>query len=259
MSQQQNVAIQVTSFSHSGWQRDNNEDALLVDTEHGIFLLADGMGGHAGGEIASQLACEHIHTALNQQLDITEAVALAHQRILTLGQQQPELHGLGTTLVSAQVHAGQLHLCWVGDSRIYRYRSGKLQQLSEDHSFVQQLISRGVLTPAEADTHPQRHLLQQALGQLSGKTPKPSIRVEDFRQGDLYLLCSDGVSDVLPEAALARCLTHQAPLSQDDLKLLAQRLLNDVLATDAPDNASAILLQILSGNKPPIWRRLLGK
>ncbi len=259
MSKQQKAQIQFTSFSHSGWQRNNNEDALLVDATLGIFLLADGMGGHAGGEVASQMACEQVHTALSQQLDITEAVALAHQQILMLGQQQPELHGLGTTLVAAQIRADKLQLGWVGDSRIYRYRNGKLQQLSEDHSFVQQLISRGVLTPAEADEHPQRHLLQQALGQLSGKTPKPSFCLEDFQQDDLYLLCSDGVSDVLSEAALASCLAHQTPLTQDDLERLAQRLLAAVLATDAPDNASGILLQILFGNKPPMWRRWLGR
>ena len=259
MSKQQKAQIQFTSFSHSGWQRNNNEDALLVDAKLGIFLLADGMGGHAGGEVASQMACEQVHIALSQQLDITEAVARAHQQILTLGQQQPELHGLGTTLVAAQICADQLQLSWVGDSRIYRYRRGKLQQLSEDHSFVQQLISRGVLTPAEADEHPQRHLLQQALGQLSGKTPKPSFCLEDYQQDDLYLLCSDGVSDVLSEAALVSCLNHQKPLTQDDLELLAQRLLAAVLATDAPDNASGILLQILCGNKPPLWRRWLGR
>jgi serine/threonine protein phosphatase PrpC len=258
MSQPQKVQRQFTSFSHSGWQRSNNEDALLVDDTLGIFLLADGMGGHAGGEVASQMACEQVHTALSQQLDITEAVALAHQQILMLGQQQPELNGLGTTLVAAQIRADKLQLSWVGDSRIYRYRSGKLQQLSEDHSFVQQLVSRGVLTPAEADEHPQRHLLQQALGQLSGKTPKPSFCLEDYQQDDLYLLCSDGVSDVLSEAALASCLAHQPPLTQDELERLAQQLLAAVLATDAPDNASGILLQILSGNKIPVWRRWLG-
>ncbi|MDZ7901324.1 MAG: protein phosphatase 2C domain-containing protein [Rheinheimera sp.] len=109
-------------------------------------------------------------------------MALAHQQILTLGQQQPELHGLGTTLVAAQICADKLQLSWVGDSRIYRYRRGKLQQLSEDHSFVQQLISRGVLTPAEADEHPQRHLLQQSAWPIVGKNPKkPSFCLEDYQ------------------------------------------------------------------------------
>ncbi len=247
--------LAVASFSHCGWQRSNNQDAILVAAAEGIFLLADGMGGHAGGEIASHLACEQVLQALQQGASILDAVQHSHQCILQRGQQQPELHGMGTTLLSAQAQQQHLLFSWLGDSRIYRLRKGQLQQLSTDHSFVQQLIDRAVLTPEEALTHPQRHLLTQALGQLSGKSPVPSIIKAQYQQDDVYLLCSDGVSNMLEPAAL-RTILHQP---QQELATLAEQLLAAVLATEASDNASAILLKVLEAPKRTFWRKLWRK
>lgn len=247
--------LAVASFSHCGWQRSNNQDAILVAEAEGIFLLADGMGGHAGGEIASQLACEQVFQALQRGASIVDAVELGHQCILQRGQQQHDLHGMGTTLLCAQSGSDSLRLAWVGDSRIYRLRSGKLQQLSVDHTLVQQLIEREVITASEAITHPQRHLLTQALGQLSGKSPLPSELHVQYRQDDIYLLCSDGVSNMLEPATLSNILNQ----SQLEFTALAAQLLEAVLATEASDNASAILLKILQAPKRKFWQTLWQK
>lgn len=244
------------SFSHPGWQRSRNEDCLALDAAQGVFVLADGMGGHAGGDVASQLACQVVLEGLVAQQPVRELVSAAHQQILHRGQQDIALHGLGTTLVTACVQGAQLQLSWVGDSRIYQVRRGQLTQLSRDHSLVQQLVERGVISPAEVDAHPQRHLLHQALGQLSGKIPKPDVLDLRVQTGDLLLLCSDGVSDMLSDSQLAALLTPPAQMSQPQLDLLATNLQDAVLATPANDNASAILLFIASAPTPS-WRQRL--
>lgn len=232
------------SETHTGLVRANNEDTLFTDDEHGIWLLADGMGGHYGGEVASCMACETVATQLRSGQPLQAAIEHAHQAILDHAQTHPALTGMGTTLVAAQCYRRQLLLAWVGDSRIYLLRNGQLSQLSTDHSFVQDMVERGVLTEEEARHHPQRHLLRQALGQTNLRRLAVDLITHTPLVGDLLLLCSDGVHDMLTPAELSLCLAPEADVHQQ-ARTLAER----VLKTEARDNFSFILLKCQSGSR----------
>lgn len=263
MAKSSAVQLWSASFSHPGWQRSRNEDCLAIDESAGVFILADGMGGHAGGDVASQLACQLLLQGLTQPdaaqpESLQQLVSKAHHHIVQRGQQELALHGLGTTLLTLQLQGTQLQLSWLGDSRIYRIRQGQLSQLSRDHSLVQQLLDRGVLSADEVDAHPQRHLLQQALGQLSGKVPKADVLELPAQTGDVWLLCSDGVSDMLSDRQLQQLLTPPAQMSAAVLAHMANALLDAVLTTAATDNASAILVYVASAPRLS-WRQRLAK
>lgn len=236
------------SETHPGLVRDNNEDTLFACDEHGIWLLADGMGGHNGGEVASRMACETVATQLGSGESLQAAIEYAHREILDHAESHREHRGMGTTLVAAQRYRRQLLLAWVGDSRIYLLRNGQLSQLSIDHSFVQDMVTRGVLSEEEAQHHPQKHLLRQALGQTNLRQLTVDLSVHVPRLGDVLLLCSDGVHDMLTAAEISQCLASAADIHQQ-----ARALCERVLSTEAKDNFSFILLSFESGPR----RRLL--
>lgn len=227
------------ALSEQGPVRAKNEDFVLADDRNLFWLVADGMGGHAGGDVASQLACCVISEKLNHGNSLTNAIEAAHEQIIAKSIEDPQLKGMGTTVVAVQVIKTQLHLAWVGDSRIYRFNPQYgLVQLSKDHSFVQDLIDRDILSEQEARVHPQKNLVLQALGQTKVKTLRVSLKVLKRRVDDLLLLCSDGVHDKLTNQQIAVCLTASANLAQQ-----AQALRSAILATDANDNFSFIILR----------------
>lgn len=230
------------AHTEQGPIRDHNEDALLANDANGFWLLADGMGGHAGGEVASQLACTTVAASIVSGEALCAAAHKAHQQILDHAAQNPHCQGMGTTLVAAQAKGRTLHLAWVGDSRIYRWRPNNnlvpLEQLSRDHSFVQDLIDRNVLTREEAHSHPQKNLVNQALGQANLKRLRVDERKIEPKPGDLFMLCSDGVHDMLDDTAIAHSLA-----TSNDMSLQAQALQKAVLATEASDNFSFLLIR----------------
>lgn len=225
--------------SHVGHVRQRNEDSLLADDKKGLWLVADGMGGHAGGDVASQLACEVVVSCVNQRATLADAIAQAHQRILEKSAATTELAGMGTTLVAAQRQGNGCLLAWVGDSRIYLWRSGELTQLSTDHSFVQDLVFRGVLTKEEAGSHPQKNLINQALGQVNLKRLKIDTLFVKLKPEDQLLLCTDGLHDMLAETELMRCFQ-----SADSAEQLRDLLIQSVLTTQASDNFSFIVVKV---------------
>lgn len=204
------------SGSHVGKVRTGNEDSVYPETggtSEGPVLvaLADGMGGHVAGEVASQLA---ITTATApEDADPADRVAAANSAIAAKAIAEPELLGMGTTLSLVQLDTtGKAHIGHVGDSRIYLFRSEDLTQLTTDHTLVAALYAAGQITADELDTHPKRHYLTRALGL------DPSVEVDEFttglEPGDRLLLCSDGLTDMVPDQRIEQLLTGAAALEE---------------------------------------------
>ncbi|MFL0797269.1 MAG: protein phosphatase 2C domain-containing protein [Cellvibrionaceae bacterium] len=244
------AAINAVGSTHVGKVRQHNEDALLLDNQQGLYLVADGMGGHAAGEIASELAIATVHQQVKNGLTLTQAIQKAHHNILQQGQHNSQQQGMGTTIVALQTHRLCIELAWVGDSRIYRFNNNSLEQLSVDHSFVQDMVLRDVLTEEQARNHPDASLLRQALG----KPDLENVKVDSLKlpldHNGCLLLCSDGVSDLLSRETLEN-IFKQA----NTLETLHADLQAAVLNTVADDNFTLILLAYT----PPMWQRGLAK
>jgi len=244
--------------SECGPVRDNNEDASRIDTEMGIFIVADGMGGHAAGEVASDLAVQSIHAILVGQQDPDEtrlvrevkpedpsdimrerlryAMNQASKEIRRLSEARPETRGMGTTVVALVLDGDRVHIAHVGDSRAYLLRDGRLQRLTRDHTIVQQEIDAGRLTPELARLLPHRNILTQSVGFHGPVEPDTSTRV--VRPGDLFLLCTDGLTDALPDAEVQRLLLDTEP---DDAPY---QLTEAALRAGAEDNVTVVVIAI---------------
>lgn len=208
------LTVRWGSATDVGRARQVNEDSLFAEPP--IFAVADGMGGHAAGEVASQLAIAELAALAGAgplaAEDVCQAIARANHRILATGSERPEWAGLGTTLTGLAVVelAGGQH--WavfnVGDSRVYRFADGLLNQLTTDHSAVQELIDAGLLDPARARQHPRRNVVTRSLG----SEPEPLADLELYEPvlGDRFLVCSDGLTNELPDVEIGRLLAALA-------------------------------------------------
>jgi protein phosphatase len=242
--------------SDCGPVRDNNEDALLFDTEMGVFVVADGMGGHAAGEIASDMAVNTVHqvligaqdpdeTRLVRDVDLLDpgdimrerlryAMNQASLQIRAISEDRPETRGMGTTVVVLVIDGERAHLAHVGDSRAYLLRDDRLQLLTRDHTVVQQEIDAGRLTPDLARLLPHRNILTQSVGFHGPVEPDTSTRV--IEPGDVFLLCSDGLTDVLDDDAILRVMRGQAAEDLPDI------LVDAALDGGAEDNVTAVIV-----------------
>jgi len=227
-----------------GCARRHNEDRFQVDDTHGVFALADGMGGYNAGEVASELAVRTVAEAVGALHDaglssddaLDRAVLAAHAGIVEFAQSCPGCLGMGTTLVAAAIDGARLTVAHVGDSRAYRWRDGVLSRLTTDHSIGQQMLDTGRLTPELVRRLPARGILTRALG-VEGDAPRADLAVLDWRAGDLLLLCSDGLTDSLDDAVVAQVLAAaRAPLP-----LLARELIAASLAAGCSDNVTVLL------------------
>jgi PPM family protein phosphatase len=232
------VAEQYTG-TDTGRQRRANEDSLLARSP--LFVVADGMGGAQAGEVASRLAVESFHGGLGDPASPEEQLAAhalaANARIHELSQQNAEQAGMGTTLTAVYVGAEEVAIAHVGDSRAYCLRDGELLRLTDDHSLVDELIREGRLTPEEAEEHPQRSVITRALG------PEETVDVDTrsfrARPGDLYLLCSDGLTSMVPESRLAEILrAHRR------LHAAGEALIAEANHAGGRDNITVILLRL---------------
>lgn len=231
------------AVSHIGKIRSNNQDSGYAG--HELFVVADGMGGHAGGDVASAIAVTRIReadkeyeTAGEAEFALQSALIAANSLLAETVFEHPELTGMGTT-VSALVRVGdQVALAHIGDSRIYRFRDGELEQVSTDHTFVQRLVDSGRITEEEAMVHPRRSVLMRVLGDVDA-SPEIDTWVLDTRPGDRWLICSDGLSGVVKHDDLQAALA-----GRDGPKQVADRLLKQSLDAGAPDNVTAIVLDI---------------
>lgn len=240
-------AIRMAGRSDIGRVRDNNEDYLDWDVTRGLALLADGVGGGNAGEVASRMAVATLLEMLPDHFDVTpaaeclqqlrDAISQANRRIYENGRHAP-FQGMSTTLVTLWLCGKQAIFGHVGDSRIYQLRNGKLTQLTVDHSLVQEMIDKGVMTQEQADTSDNRHLITRALG-IAAQV-EADLLVTSVRAGDRYLLCSDGLSDMLDDEKLTTLL-------QQDGQPLAGQV--DILIEHAnqrggDDNISALIVAI---------------
>jgi len=241
-----------------GSVRTNNEDALAIDPAHGMVILADGMGGYNAGEIASRMATEFISTELvrwltnaNHKKDlqrVARAIEMcadeANLAILDAAESNPHYTGMGTTLVVAVFQEQHLVLAHVGDSRCYRLRGGQLQQITKDHSILQERVDAGLMTPEQAAVAPGRNLLTRALG-VDAST-HVDIQEQAVQDADLYLICSDGLSDMVPEAELHAILSNLI-----DMPTTTRELIDRANANGGRDNITAILVQAIQLRDTP--------
>jgi protein phosphatase len=241
------VALRIAdkaSRTDVGRQRQSNEDSYLE--REPLFAVADGMGGARAGEVASRMAVEAFDdatTAAGRPEEMLREVAReANRRIYDAAQGDSEHAGMGTTLTAALVAGREVAVGHVGDSRLYRLRDGTLERLTEDHSLVEELVRQGRLTPEEAETHPQRSIITRALG------PEAEVEVETFthtgRDGDVYLICSDGLSGMVSEDDMAAILKESASL--DDA---AGRLVETANRNGGKDNITVVLFRLESDDE----------
>jgi serine/threonine protein phosphatase PrpC len=228
-----------------GLHRTGNEDSAL--TSANLIAVADGMGGHAGGEVASAIAIKKLQELVSISQDVhidadsiedllSQSIIDIDSEILRVANEDPELRGMGTTLTALLLHEDRIALIHVGDSRAYRLRDGELEQLSLDHTVLQELIDQGKLTISEANDHPQRSLLTQVL--MGSGNLNPVLVVYERKAGDRYLLCSDGLSSVLNNREIKSLLKKSK--REDAVSALVEA----TYVNDAPDNVTVIVADI---------------
>ena len=237
--------------SDVGRVRTVNQDAFAAIDQCGIWAVADGMGGHIGGDIAAQTAIRTVESgaaSLSEALRIghtpstevlTELIGRAHEAILDQTRSQPKLKGMGTTIVLLAIvpEPGPVaYLAHVGDSRAYRLRSGSLTPLTRDHSLIEKYLERGILTPITAKTHPERHVLTRALGIPASATP--TIAAFPIQEDDRVLLCSDGLTKMLEDDDIHRILSVQ----DADPTHLCHHLVNEALDRGGEDNVTVVVV-----------------
>ncbi|MFU8831896.1 MAG: PP2C family protein-serine/threonine phosphatase [Wenzhouxiangella sp.] len=225
--------------SETGCVRANNQDAILADDDLGLWLVVDGMGGHAGGARASEIALDTIREHRRAGSDLRDAVLHAHHAIRSEQASRPEYNDMGTTVVAAVENDAAFEICWVGDSRAYRFspKTGQLELLTRDHNVAGMLVAAGALSPSEAARHPQRHVLTDCLGLTGEHEPRIGTLQDRWRPGDWLLLCSDGLTGELDDAEIEQTLA-----SAGDLAAAQSALLERALAAGAHDNVSIVML-----------------
>ncbi len=237
---------QFIGLSDQGLVRTANQDAYYVDDPDGrFFLVADGMGGHAGGEEASRIATQTISDYLSNHWDtqqpdvlLKEALLQANQQILNSQQKEPERADMGTTIVVVIFPEDDQPWCaHIGDSRLYRWRQTQLDQITEDHTWIAQAVKSGMLTPDQARTHPWRHVLSRCLGRE--ELSEISIQPFDIQGGDRLLLCSDGLTEELSDEQIS---PHLAPAYS--CEQAAKKLIEAAKAEGGQDNITVVIVAI---------------
>lgn len=253
------MRIEAAGTSHVGRKRDHNEDNLLLLPEEGVFVVADGMGGHASGEVASRMAVMEIAEFFRMSgadPDVTwpfkmdrargyaenrllNAIRLANRKIHEQARDSSRCRGMGTTLAAIHFADGAAVIGWAGDSRVYRLRGGRLEQLSDDHSLLNDYLKAKRLRPEEIESFPHKHVILRALGM------KAHLEVDLVRdvpaEGDVYLICSDGLTGMVPDGELAEILSRAGDLAQ-----AAQQLVDRANAAGGNDNITVVLARVVA-------------
>lgn len=237
------MTVMMTGLTDPGRMREGNEDCIATHPDMGLAILADGMGGHLAGEVASRMAVDvvarHFAAAPAAAADagsaIADAIRAANLAIYEAARAKPECAGMGSTIVVVFFAAGRVWVGHVGDSRLYRLRAGALEQLTQDHSVIQELVNRGLFTLEEARQTVAKNLVTRALGVEAGIAP--DVSGQATQPGDMYLLCSDGLNEVLTDPEIAAALTQPAT----ELAVTARRLVDLANERGGPDNISVIL------------------
>ena len=242
--------VKVFADTHPGIVRDHNEDSYLIfipsderdkRLKGALFAVADGVGGRAKGEVASRLALETLKDRYYEKNTtsplqaLKEALIEAHKRLLKISSESPEHRGMATTCATLVITPKGGFLGHVGDSRCYLYRDGELILLTEDHTLASLLLKEGKIKPEEAAVHPQRHILTQALG--AGDFIKPQLRFVRYKRSDIFLLCSDGLYDVVSDKAIKSAIESKGL----DAGILLIKMANQA---GGPDNITVVLVEV---------------
>lgn len=247
-------AIEIASCTDPGIVRSHNEDSIAADASRGLVVLADGMGGYNAGEVASGMATTVITTELQHLLEdnppyradplngrpyaermLREQIEKANTSIFQAAQSQPQYAGMGTTLVAAVFYDNRVLIAHIGDSRVYRLRDEVFEQITKDHSLLQEQIDSGMITPEQARFSQNKNLVTRALG--IDPTVEPEIREYDTRPGDVWLLCSDGLNDMVDDADIELALAELGC----NLDLAAETLVEMANDNGGQDNISVLL------------------
>lgn len=245
--------IQMAGACDTGIARDHNEDAIAIQEDDGrgymLAIVCDGMGGHSAGEVASAIAVAVLSDYIQSEFDqselsgektpdllMREGFSIANAQIDEHAQVNPSAHGMGCTCVAVLGVRDRMWVAHAGDSRLYRVRDGQIQQMTTDHTMVQELVDQNLLTPEQAATHPYRGRISRCLGHGRHKS---DAEVNEFvlENGDNLLLCSDGLCDVVPPDEIA------ALVCQRDVRDASRRLIESANKHGGPDNISAIILR----------------
>lgn len=214
---------------------------MIVDLPLGLFVVADGMGGHNAGEVASSIAAQTLHDVVTGHLPptervLTKAFSLANEQVFSAAANEPDYNGMGTTVVAAFVSDHQVLFGSVGDSRLYHWKAGALTQLTQDDSWIARVLSDDVLSPEEAQRHPMRHVLTKVVGLREDL--EPSVGTQAFEQGDVLMLCSDGLHGTITDDGIAATIAAAASVEQ-----IAASLLDQALNGGASDNITVIVIR----------------
>lgn len=250
--------VRAGAVSHVGRVRSNNQDSGFVGTHlHGV---ADGMGGHAGGDVASSIAVKFLaesdqaFATVDEARDrLEELLHDANELIVDAVAEHSELKGMGTTADLITLVGDELVIGHIGDSRVYRFHEGELTQITHDHTFVQRLVDAGRITPEEALVHPRRSVLMRVLGDVE-TDPDVDTYVMPAVHGDRWLLCSDGLSSYVEESDIAEVLARSAHSSRE----LCDDLVQLALDNGAPDNVTAVVVEIGDAPLEPMRQRIVG-
>ncbi len=244
--------IEIANLSDIGLQRGNNEDSFLywepkdaeeVSRKGRLAVIADGMGGHEGGQEASRIAVETVRDAYEKSFTtdvravLMEAFRAAHQQICDYAVQHSELQGMGTTCTAMAIVGNELFFAHVGDSRLYLVREGEISKLTHDHSYVGRLVETGIVRAEEAETHPQRHILTAALGagrELAADVSEAPLELYD---SDTLILCTDGLWGVVSEQELATSAAKRSP------EMACHELVRLAIQRGGPDNITVQILR----------------
>lgn len=247
------LKLEFAGITDVGRVREKNEDAIAISEEFKFALLADGMGGYNGGEIASEMAVSGIKEILEKGLRrsrfpffwkrgdhvrrlLEEAIAEVNQRIYEKARSNPHYYGMGTTLAAAVFHGNRVTIAHIGDSRIYRFRNGEMEQLTRDHTWVQDQVDIGWMSGEEAQLSDHKNLLTRALGVHTHV--KAEVKEIELRDGDQYLLCSDGLTDLLCSEEITSLIRGLS----ETLDGVAHLLIQQALAAGGYDNLSVVLV-----------------
>lgn len=226
------------SISHTGLVRGNNEDAILVDGDHALFAVADGVGGHRGGEVASRTAIEALRAGVAAGRSVQDAITSANEAVIERARGDVDLTGMGTTMTALVVAGRQVLIGHVGDSRAYLLHDGTLRRVTDDHSLVEELVREGRLTPEQAESHPQRNIVTRALG--LDEPVQVDVYPLDVVQGDRIILCSDGLTTMVRERDIERIARNEA-----DPQRAAEQLVDAANSAGGEDNTSVVVIDVL--------------
>ena len=231
--------------SDQGKIRTSNEDSFIANTKSAIFLVADGMGGHAAGEIASQIAAASVEEVLSGDgSEFTEeqllqfAVQKANASVYEAQRSRPECRGMGSTLTVLLFRDNQYYIAQVGDSRAYLLRNKNLNQLTQDHSLVWPLYKSGIISKEDISRHPQKNLITRSIG--TQPQVEADLQKGEALKGDIYLLCSDGLTDVLSDQEILSLLTGENRNPQE----LSEMLVNAANSGGGPDNITTVVVRL---------------